>query len=137
METQVSTGIQIQQSIPSRTFIFGSVPGNLKPLNVLPLYPYGVLVFSGYHTREIPSAHVTVYPFKSTLSRFFPSKLRPRYSIVGNEVVWQLPFDGFVLKKTYKIKWKLRVDRGVTSGTQLPFILRVGSNMQDLIVTVL
>jgi hypothetical protein len=76
-------------------------------------------------------------PLKSTLSRFFPSKLRPRYSIVGNEVVWQLPFDGFVLKKTYKIKWKLRVDRGVTSGTQLPFILRVGSNMQDLIVTVL
>ncbi|TFJ83208.1 hypothetical protein NSK_005492 [Nannochloropsis salina CCMP1776] len=69
---------------------------------------------SGFRNRTQKVIGARDLTFKRSTLRPNTWRPKPRYSIVGNEVVWQLPFDGFVLKKTYKIKWKLRVDRGAS-----------------------
>jgi len=55
--------------------------------------------------------------------------------MTDNELAWTLPVGGIVLGKTYKIKWKIRLGRGVTSGTQLPLTVNVADWADDLVVT--
>lgn len=61
---------------------------------------------------------------------------RLRYVKTDDELAWALPADGIVLGKSYKIKWRIRLGRGVASGTQLPLTVSVADWMEDEVVSV-
>jgi len=60
---------------------------------------------------------------------------RLRYVKTNEELAWSLPVGGIVFGKTYKITWRIRLGRGVASGTELPLTVRVADSMEDLVVT--
>jgi hypothetical protein len=60
---------------------------------------------------------------------------RLRYVKTNDELAWTLPVGGIVFGKTYKIKWRIHMGRGVASGTELPLTVRVADWMEDLVVT--